>query len=184
MRLVHLEQSLTYDGRQLGTAFVDCHAPGGGDALLLFEGPADVPVEHMVDLEDADAGDIIWSPWMAHVILEHRGLDLHAGVLAQRLLVRIMGDWIGRRVGCFPEVSGDDLYVDERKLSVSIATTSPRGVLVHTAINVRTEGAPVPAAGLAELRLPAREFLAAVGRAYVEEMASVEHAVGKVRGVS
>ena len=55
MRVVLLDGSVAYDGLQLATSFVDRHAPGGGDVALLFEGEADVPVAHLVDLEDAEA---------------------------------------------------------------------------------------------------------------------------------
>ncbi|MFT7462246.1 MAG: hypothetical protein ACI9EF_000584 [Pseudohongiellaceae bacterium] len=182
MKIVLLDKPQAYDGLQLATAFVDSHCPEGeGDALILFEGQADVPEEHLVDLEDAEAGDFIYSPWMAHFIIEHRGLDLRSGVLAQRLLMRLMGRWLEERSGQVIDVRGDDLYFGTRKLSVSIATTSPRGVLIHTAVNVRTENAPVPAAGLCDLRVPALDFLKAAARLYADEMASVEHATTKVR---
>ncbi|RKY21394.1 MAG: DUF366 domain-containing protein [Planctomycetota bacterium] len=183
MRVVLLSDDCAYDGLQLSTAFVDTHAAGGGDVLLGFEGEADVPPEHMVDLEDAEAGDGISSPRMAHFILEHRDLGLTAGVLAQRLFMRLMADWICRRAGAAIEVRGDDLFLRGRKLSVSIATPSPRGVLIHAAVNVHTEGTPLPTAGLSELRIPAREFLVAVGDAYHEEIESVRHAEKKVRPV-
>jgi hypothetical protein len=120
---------------------------------------------------------------MAHCLVEHRGLELQAGVLCQRLLMRLMADWLGRRTGRVPEVRGDDLFVDGRKLSVSVATSSPRGVLVHAGVNVDTEGTPVPTAGLSELRVRPREFLQEVGRAYCAEIDSVRHAMAKVRSV-
>lgn len=182
MKIVLLDQPLCYDGLQLATAFIDSHCPGDErDALILFEGGADVPREHLVDLEDAEAGDVIYSPWMAHFIIEHRGLDLRSGVLAQRLLIRLLGRWLEDRSGRAIDVRGDDLFLGNRKLSVSIATTSPRGVLIHTAVNVRTEDTPVPAAGLCDLRVRAPDFLKAVARLYADEMASVEHATTKVR---
>ena len=184
MKIVLLDRPVTYDGLQLATAFVDEHGGGEDDVGVLFEGEADVPVAHLVDLEDRDAGAFIYSPWMAHVILEHRGMDLRSGVFAQRLLMRLMSDWISRRAGVALDVRGDDLYLEERKLSVSVATASPRGVLVHAAVNVRADGAPVPALGLSDLRLNARDFLSAIGRCYADELESVAHAMAKVKGVS
>lgn len=183
MKLVLLDQPQPYDGLQLATAFVDRHAAGASDVMILFEGEADVPTSHLVDQDDAEAGETIYSPWMAHVLLEHRGADLAWGVLAQRLLVRVMADWLARRTGLLLDVRGNDLFVHGRKLSVSVATRSPRGVLVHLGLNVRTEGAPVPAAGLAELRVAPREFLQAAGRAWSDEIESVRHATLKVRPV-
>jgi len=182
MKIVLLEQPLLYDGLQLATAFIDSHCPeASSDSIILFEGEADVPREHLVDLEDAEAGDVIYSPWMAHFIIEHRGIDLRSGVLAQRLLVRLLGRWLEQRSGQVIDVRGDDLFLRSRKLSVSIATTSPRGILIHTAVNVSTENTPVPAAGLRDLRVAPAECLKSVARLYTDEMASIAHATTKVR---
>ena len=183
MKVVLLEQPLTYDGLQLSTAFVDRHAPGETDALVLFAGPADVPREHLVDLEDAEAGAVIYSPLMAHAIAEHRGLALGEAVWRQRGLVRLAAEWIASRSGVVVQVRGNDLFVADGKLSVSVATRSPRGSLLHFGVNVDTEGAPVRAAGLRDLRIRPREFLAALGKLYADEVASAAHAAGKVRPV-
>ena len=48
---------------------------------------------------------------------------------------------------------GNDLYYLGRKLSVSIATKSPVSILMHFGINIKTEGTPVPTAGLLELHI-------------------------------
>ena len=183
MRIVALDRALTYDGSQLATAFFDARAPGADDALVSFEGEADVPVGNLVDTEDAEAGAFIWSPLMAHVLVEHRGVGLMEGVWRQRLLVRLAADWIASRSGRAVRVRGNDLFVNDGKLSVSVATRSPRGVLMHLGVNVDTEGTPVRAAGLRDLHIPAREFLAAIARLYAEEAGSVAHAAGKVRPV-
>ena len=138
----------------------------------------------MVDLEDADAGDGIYSPLMAHVLVEHRDRDLREGVLLQRMLVRLAAEWVEGRAGQSLRVQGDDVYVNDGKLSVSVATRSPRGVLMHLGVNVDIEGTPVAAAGLRDLRVPPEEFLRGVARAYVAEIDSVEHAVSKVRATT
>jgi len=184
MKVVSLDRPLAYDGLQLATAFMDRHAPGEDDALVLFEGEADVSVERLVDREDAEAGAFIYSPRMAHVVGEHRGIELPEAVWRQRLLVRLAAEWIAKRCGVAVDVAGNDLFVRGGKLSVSVATRSPRGCLMHLGVNVETEGAPVRAAGLRDLRIPPREFLQALGRLYAEEVASVAHAVGKVRPVT
>ena len=183
MKVVLLEQPQLYDGLQLATAFLDRHAPGESDALVLFLGEADVPREHLVDLEDAEAGAVIYSPLMAHAIVEHRGLPLAEAVWRQRVLVRLAADWIASRSGVAVQVRGNDMFVADGKLSVSVATPSPRGCLMHLGVNVDIEGAPVRASGLRDLRIRPREFLAALGKGYAEEVASAAHATGKVRPV-
>ena len=44
--------------------------------------------------------------------------------------------------------SGDDIFVGDKKISVSIATKSLTSVLIHVGLNIDSEGAPVKAAGL------------------------------------
>jgi hypothetical protein len=183
VKTVHLEAPLVYDGTQLSTSFLDEHAPGETDAVVLFTGEADVDVEHLVDLEDAEAGAFIWSPRMAHAVLEHREVDLPEGTWRLHLLVRLAASWIASRAGVAVEVRGDDMYVGHGKLSVAVATRSPRGCLMHVGVNIETEGTPVPTAGLADLRIPSREFLGALARLYDDELVSVAHAAAKVRPV-
>jgi hypothetical protein len=183
MRTVWLDEPQDYDGRQLSTAFLDRHAPDAEDAAVLFVGGADVAVEQLVDLEDAEAGAVIWSPLMAHLVIEHRGVALEEAVWRQRLLVQLAARWIAARSGVAVEVRGDDLFVGGGKLSVSVATRSPRGCLVHLGLNVEIDGVPVRAAGLRDLRIPPQELLSALARLYAEELASVRHAVAKVRPV-
>jgi hypothetical protein len=184
MRTVWLEEPLVYDGRQLSTPFFDLHAEREDDVVVVFVGGADVATEQLVDLEDAEAGATIYSPLMAHVLIEHRGVHLEEAVWRQRLLVHLAGRWVASRSGVAVDVRGDDLFVGDGKLSVSVATRSPRGSLIHFGVNVETEGAPVRAAGLRDLRLPPQEFLSALARLYSEESASARHAVSKVRPVS
>ncbi|MHC4845497.1 MAG: DUF366 family protein [Planctomycetota bacterium] len=183
MKVAILDGDVRYDGLQLSTGFIDQHAPGETDALVLFVGEADVPVEHLVDKEDAEAGAFIYSPSMAHAIIEHKGLELSEAVWRQRMLGRLAAQWISSRSGSTVEVRGDDLFVGEGKLSVSVATGSPRGCLIHLGVNVDIEGTPVRTAGLRDLRIPPTEFLQALARLYAEEMASAQHATTKVRSV-
>lgn len=183
MKVVPLDHALCYDGLQLSTAFIDDHAAGEEDVAVIFVGKADVPVEHLVDREDAEAGAFIYSPSMAHLVIEHKGLNLQEAVWRQRMLVRLAAQWISSRAGVSVEVRGDDLYVGEGKLSVSVATRSSRGSLLHLGVNVEIEGTPVRTAGLRDLRIPPAEFLQALARLYADEIASVRHAVSKVRPV-
>jgi hypothetical protein len=184
VKIVQLEAPLLYDGTQLSTAFVDRHAPGETDAAVLFTGGADVDVEHLVDLEDAEAGAVIWSPRMAHAVIEHRDVELAEGTWRLRLLVHLAADWIAARSGTQGAVRGDDSFVGHGKLSFAVATRSPRGCLMHVGVNIETEGTPVPTSGLADLRIPSREFLGAMARLYADELVSVAHAAAKVRPVT
>ena len=75
--------------------------------------------------------------------------------------------------------------VDGRKLSVSIATKSITSVLIHTGLNILSEGAPVKASGLlSELNISdIKDFAIEVMKRYSEELDDIILAATKVRGV-
>ena len=75
--------------------------------------------------------------------------------------------------------------IDGKKLSVSIATKSTTSILIHTGLNIDSEGAPVKASGLtSELGITdIKEFAIEVMEAYAEELKDIELASTKVRGV-
>jgi len=79
---------------------------------------------------------------------------------------------------------GDDIYVNGRKLSISIATVSPVSVKIHIGINVEAKGIPkgVDAIGLKELGIIDVEgFMEKTGKALVEEFQKVKKDSLKVR---
>ena len=75
--------------------------------------------------------------------------------------------------------------INDRKLSVSIATKSMTSVLIHTGLNILSEGAPVKASGLeSELGITdIREFAIEIMKRYSEEIEDITLASTKVRGV-
>ena len=75
--------------------------------------------------------------------------------------------------------------IDGRKLSVSIATKSITSVLIHTGLNILSEGAPVKASGLkSELGIDnIKEFAQTVMQRYADEIEDIILAGTKVRGV-
>jgi hypothetical protein len=179
-----LEQEITYTGAQLRSRWITETAGLSGDAAVAFFGPCDVAPEHMVDRADLEAGAKIASPRMLHVIVEHPGLDLDSITLRQRLLMARAGEILNGRLGeALLRREGDDLYLQERKLSVSVATTSPTSGLIHAGFNLRGEGAPVAAVGLEDLGVEPREFAAELLEAYASEIASAQEAARKVKRV-
>lgn len=177
------EKIIAYTGRQLSSLWAYRNFGLQGDSIVCFRGPCRVDPAEMVDVEDVLGGSSIYGPDMLHFIAEHFGESLEKGVLRQRLMIAIIKDSLAR-----PDLvrKGDDLYLDDRKLSISIATSSPVSVMVHAALNVISEGTPVKAAGLLDLGFAGDEVLdfgRKVCAMYREEMLSVRMACCKVRGV-
>lgn len=174
--------SCTYTGRELRRGWVREKTGLGGDAAVGFVGPCRVANEDLVDKEDAAAGAFIAAASMAHVIVEHPGCPLGEGVLRQRLLVCILCELLRRR-GVQSSRLGDDVMVDQRKLTVSVTAPAPASVLIHLGINVDPQGAPVPAIGLQELGIDPEALLADLLTGYAGELEGCRRATGKVREV-
>lgn len=177
-----LDNRTAYTGRELRGGWVGEKTGLSGDAAAGFAGPCHVATDDLVDLDDRRAGATIDSALMAHVVIEHPGCDIRTCVLRQRLLVCILCEVLLGR-GINPCRDGDDVYVENRKLTVSIAAPSPGASLIHLGINVNPEGAPVPAVGLEELRINENELLDELLKRYGRELETAAHAENKVRTV-
>ena len=177
-----ISTALDYDGSPLRSHFAYRNFGLLGDSCVAFVGTCDVKLEGMVDLMDVRRQAPIYSPRMLHFIAESFRLDLLGMILLQRLWVASLAERLHAR-GHAIYRRGDDLYFEERKLSVSIATRSPLSSLLHLGLNIRTEGTPVPAAGLEELGVDAAELARGCLEAFASEYASVLQASYKVRAV-
>lgn len=178
-----------YTGRELRPHFLLTQMGLRGSGLGVFAGPCEVMTEHLVDWEDRLAEDSIRAKQMVHFVGEFFGFTLREGVYLQRLLMAILCESLTERLkssgwkGPALFRSGDDLFVGERKLSVSIVTASPVSALLHTGINIDPEGAPVPAIGLMELGIEIEGWVSEVLGRYAAEHESMEWACAKVRPV-
>ena len=181
-------QDRVYTGAELRPHFLLTELHLKGSAVGAFIGPCDVRTEKLIDWEDRIAQDRIAAVSMVHFLGEFFGFpSLREGVLIQRLFMSIACEEINRRLitiaGDLCHRTGNDLRVGSRKLSVSIVTASPVSLLFHAGININPEGATVPAVGLQELGINAKEWVPAVLRRFEEESAGIEWACAKVRPV-
>ena len=183
---IHLGDSIPYTGSELRPHFLRTRFGIEGDGAALFRGPCHVDAE-LVDLEDREANAFIHSEDMLHVLVECFQIDLRTMVLLQRILAGLVADVLRIRL---PESmhaavqrQGDDIYVGEGKLTVSIATVSLVSGLIHLGINVKTDNTPVPTAGLEPLQIPVDDFARDLMAALADEVRGVIHACCKVRPV-
>ncbi|MCW2278926.1 DUF366 family protein [Heliophilum fasciatum] len=174
-----------YDGTQLASLWAYRTFQIMGDSIVAFRGPCKVGLRTMVDLEDVLKGDTIYSPEMLHFIVEHFDMDLEKTVLRQRLFMTIIKEDLEEVYSSSLIRSGDDLYLIDKKLSVSIATRTPVSTMIHVGLNVQTEGTPVPTASLSQLGEKNPEaFARRVMEQYVAESTDIYLARCKVRGVN
>jgi hypothetical protein len=156
-----------------------------GDSVVSFVGPCDVSGDDLVDLADRAAGDYIKAAKMLHFIVEHFAMDLLTAVRHQRLLCAALYEYLtGRSPGPGLRRDGDDLYVGDGKLTVSIATVSPVSALIHLGINIDAAGAPVKTADLSWFaNLEPKEVAVGVMKRYADEVDGIHAAAVKVRPV-
>ncbi len=126
-----------------------------GSSIIGFRGPCDVAFDKMVDGEDLKARSPIRGSDMIHFIGEFFHMDLVSGVFLQRLMAGIIQESVfsltDKKV--YLRRSGDDLYLHDKKFSISIATPSVNSTLLHFAVNVSSEGTPVPTVGLNDFKI-------------------------------
>lgn len=194
LKTYYAKEEFGYTGPELSPHFILSKFKMEGSSLVAWQGPADVKTDHLVDWEDRLQKDHIRAAKMLHFLGEFFGYTLREGVWLQRTLVSIVMEEM-RAMN--PKLSdklireGDDIYVDfgkkgkRAKLTVSIVTISNVSVLLHFAVNVDEEGAPVRAAGLNELMpgIKVSAFAKNILEKFEKEWMSVEWALVKVRPV-
>lgn len=184
MKTKFIDEEIKYVGSQLAPHWIYKNFKIQGDAIVSFVGECKVDLTEMVDIEDVINNEPIYSKLMLSFISEQFNVGLTEAVFRQRLLMCIIKEMLEER-GVFVVRKGDDLMINGKKLSVSIATKSITSILIHTGLNIISEGAPVAAAGLqSELGITdIKNFAIEVMRRYSDELQDIVLAGTKVRGV-
>ena len=184
MKTLFINEKIAYLGSQLCPHWIYKNYRLQGDSIVAFIGECDVNLTEMVDIEDVINEEPIYSKSMLSFISEQFNISLVEGVFRQRLLMCIIKEALEKR-GCVVTREGDDLFVSGKKLSVSIATKSATSVLIHTGLNIVSEGTPIPTAGLSsELGIRDINCLAEeIMLKYSQEIDDIIMASTKVRGV-
>ena len=184
MKTLFIDKEIKYIGSQLAPHWIYKNFKIQGDAIVAFCGECEVKLTEMVDIEDVINDEPIYSKSMLSFISEQFNVGLVEGVFRQRLLICIIKEALEKR-GFKITRNGDDLFFEGKKLTVSIATKSATSVLIHTGINILSDGAPVKASGLtSELGITDIKGLAQeIMNNYAEEINDIIMASTKVRGV-
>lgn len=184
MQIKFIDEEIKYIGSQLAPHWIYRNFHLIGDAIVAFCGECEVKITEMVDIEDVINNEPIYSKNMLSFISEQFNVNLIEGVLRQRLLMSTIKEALEKR-GFKIRRNGDDLFFEDKKLSVSIATRSITSTLIHTGLNISSEGTPIKTSGLeTDLGISdIKEFALEVMKNYTEELADIVLASTKVRGV-
>ena len=176
------DEPIAYDGSQLRAHWLLARFGLAGDAAVAFRGPCDVRADEIADLADLDGPGIAGDD-LVHVVWESFAApDLLLAVHRQRLLAAQARELLARLApGAAVRRDGDDLWVGDGKLSISIATVTPVSSVIHFAVNATPGGAPVRTATLHDLGVAPRAFGEALLGALAAEQAGIVVARAKVR---
>lgn len=188
MHTKFLKEEIKYTGNELAPHWIYKKFKLQGDAIVAFCGECEVKLTEMVDIEDVINNEPIYSKNMLSFIVEHFNIGLVEGVIRQRLLITIIKEMLENLLT--PHVShftikrnGDDLFINDKKLSVSIATKSLTSVLIHVGINIDPSGAPIDAIGLNSLNIcDIKSFASDIMLKYSNEIDDIILASTKVIG--
>lgn len=183
-----LDNKFAYDGTQLRSLYAYLEHGILGPSIVAWRGACSISFEHMVDGEDLLEKAVIQGDEMLHFIIEIFERDLFSGVALQRLFASICRDYLqGQAKSVLGDKNllrdGDDIYLEDRKLSISIATKSPVSVMVHFAMNVTNKGTPVKTLSLEDLKLDPRKAAEDLMSRFQKEFNSITIATQKVRPV-
>ncbi len=184
----HLKKNLCYDGSPIQPLWaLDKHGIKGS-SIVTWVGPMYIEPQNIVDVEDV--GLEIKSDRMVHFIVEHfdcQPADIRTCYHRQRILVMLLKDQL-QEMGIYCTRSGDDLFVDSGKLTVSIATVSPTSMKIHLGMNITSEGTPedVETRGFLECKDSLQEehiiqIIHNVSKAYIREIEDIEKDITKTR---
>lgn len=184
MQTLWIAENATYDGSQL-TPLTNYLKHGAlGDSIVGWKGKCAVTNEHMIDGEDLRKNAIIAGDEMLHFVIELFHFPLSSAVALQRLMGEILILKINKHAQRMPGLkrTGDDLYWQNKKLNISIATCSQTSSLIHYGVNVTNEGTPVETCALVDFGITdAKAFAEEFMEACKAEVLSLKRAIVKVR---
>lgn len=180
MNFKYLENKINYDGSQLKPLYSYLNHKVVSDSIVSFVGSCDVTLEHMVDAEDYVESSKIKAKEMLHFIVELFSQNIFTAVTAQRLLVSIVHAELLKRGLSFVR-SGDDLYFENKKLSVSIASVSSVSAMIHLGINITNEDTPVLTCSLKDFGIDPAQFSSEIMRVFSDEWVTILEATKKVK---
>ena len=138
----HVEEIFEYDGSQINPSWAFQEFGIYGSSIVTWIGPVNITPDNLKDF--ADVGLEIKSNNMVNFICEffdQQPTNMRIAYLRQRLLVMIFREILTEK-GVKTTREGDDIFVDGRKLSISIASVSLSSAKIHFALNLEDKGTP------------------------------------------
>ena len=186
----HVEDIFEYDGSQINPSWAFQEFGIYGSSIVTWIGPVNITPDNLKDF--ADVGLEIKSNYMVNFICEffdQQPTNMRIAYLRQRLLVMIFREILTEK-GVKTTREGDDIFVDGRKLSISIASVSLSSAKIHFALNLEDKGTPndVETIGLYDIdggnvfnENNLKDLIFDVVNRYIDELETIEMDISKTK---
>ncbi len=188
----HINEIFEYDGSQINPSWAFQEFGIYGSSIITWIGPVNITPDNLKDF--ADVGLEIKSSHMINFICEffdQQPPNMRIAYLRQRLLVMIFRE-ILTEYGVNTTREGDDIFVDERKLSISIASVSLSSAKIHFALNLEDKGTPddVDTIGLYDIKVNDEqvftednllELINETVNRFINELETIENDISKTK---
>ena len=188
----HVDEIFEYDGSQINPSWAFQEFGIYGSSIITWIGPVNISPDNLKDF--ADVGLEIKSNYMVNFICEffdQQPTNMRIAYLRQRLLVMIFRE-ILTEYGVVTTREGDDIFVDGRKLSISIASVSLSSAKIHFALNLEDKGTPddVETIGLYDIKINNQqvftesnllELINKTVTRFIDELDTIENDISKTK---
>ena len=188
----HINEIFEYDGSQINPSWAFQEFGIYGSSIITWIGPVNITPGNLKDF--ADVGLEIKSDNMVNFICEffdQQPPNMRVAYLRQRLLVMIFRE-ILTEYGIKTTREGDDIFVDNRKLSISIASVSLSSAKIHFALNLEDKGTPsdVDTIGLFDIKMGDEQvfndnnlldLINDTANRFINELETIENDISKTR---
>ena len=186
----HVEDIFEYDGSQINPSWAFNEFGIYGSSIITWIGPVNITPDNLKDF--ADVGLEIKSNYMVNFICEffdQQPTNMRIAYLRQRLLVMIFREVLTEK-GVKTTREGDDIFVDGRKLSISIASISLSSTKIHFALNLEDKGTPsdVETIGLYDIEDGKifnednlKDLIFDVVKRFIDELETIEKDISKTK---
>ena len=188
----HVDEIFEYDGSQINPSWAFQEFGIYGSSIITWIGPVNITSDNLKDF--ADVGLEIKSNYMVNFICEffdQQPTNMRIAYLRQRLLVMIFREILTEK-GVATRREGDDIFVEGRKLSISIASVSLSSAKIHFALNLEDKGTPddVDTIGLYDIRVDGKqvfnednlvELINDTVSRFTDELETIENDISKTK---
>ena len=188
----HVDEIFEYDGSQINPSWAFQEFGIYGSSIITWIGPVNITPDNLKDF--ADVGLEIKSNYMVNFICEffdQQPTNMRIAYLRQRLLVMIFREILTEK-GIPTKREGDDIFVDGRKLSISIASVSLSSAKIHFALNLEDKGTPdeVETIGLYDIQVDNQqvfdednllELINDTVNRFINELETIENDISKTK---